>query len=275
MIERTLVIGSTGFIGRAVAGHLNEQGWNVIGMRRWDSPVDLLENLGIPDIVADLEDRDALLHAMSGVNYLVYCAAPDADLPADEYRRRATIDIRNVLQVARDADVERVLVTSTAATVAADGESEADESEDYLPGTAEDHFVEAAYGVEQECYRQSADGQDIVTVNPSIVVGPGAHFPARSRLDGVGEERPVNWVGLDRVARAHRLALEHGRRGERYIVGGANGRLGDFYETVRQTDDVTIEAGGMLGGPKPYRNRYLLTGGGWLDSRKAEQKLGL
>lgn len=275
MIERTLVIGSTGFVGRAVADHLNEQEWDVIGMRRWDSRVDVLEGLGIPDIVADLQDRDALLHAMSGINYLIYCAAPDPGLPADEYRRRATIDIRNVLEVAREADIERVLVTSTAATVAAEGESEADESQVYLPGTAEDHFVEAAYAVEQECYRQSADGQFIVTVNPSLVVGPGARFPGRSRLERAEEQRPVNWVGLGRVARAHRLALEHGRRGERYIVGGTNGRLGDFYAAIAGREDVTIQEGGMLGGPTPYRNRYLLNGGGWLDSRKAEQKLGV
>lgn len=276
MIERTLVIGSTGFIGRAVVRLLDAEGRQVVGMRRWNSELGPLEEVGIPDIVANLYDRADLIHAFSGMNHVVYCAAPDPTASSDEYRGLATTAIRNVLEVARDADVERVVVTSTAATIAKRaGDGPADESDVYLPGSAGDHFVEAAYAVEQECFREAADGQSIVLLNPSIVLGPGARFPTRRSLQGTDDSAPVNWVDLGRVARAHLLALEAGRRGERYIVSGPNGTLAEFYAEVEARDDVELSSSWFGSRSAPYRNRYLLAEGQHLDGSKAERALGL
>lgn len=271
MIERTLVIGSTGFIGRAVVGVLASGGWNVTAMRRWNSPEGALEGMDVREVVADLGEPEELRHAISNVNYIVYCAAPDSTLAADAYRRRATLGIRRVLDIARDEDVERVVVTSSAVTIGRpDGEEPADEEDYYLPGEAGDHFVEAAYAVEQECFRESADGQEIVMVNPTVVVGPGAVFPARSALSGVGDEDPVNWVDLGKVARAHVGALESGRRGARYIVAGQNATIGKLYERIAAEPEVENRRSRSGAGEGPYRNRYLLTGGQWVDGSKAE-----
>lgn len=275
MIERTLVIGSTGFLGRAVTRLLYAEDRNVVGMRRWNSDLDVLDD-DVPDLVADLYDRDELLHAMSGMNHVVYAAAPDPTLPGDVYRRRATTAARNVLEVARDADVERVVVTSSAVTIGAgDADEPADETSYYLPGTAGDHFVEAAYAVEQECFREAADGQFIVMLNPSVVLGPGARLPAFRALDGVGETDPVNWVDIGRVARAHLRALDFGRRGERYIVGGENTTLGGLYSTVEEREEVDVGGDWFDFGETSYRNRNLLSDGRRVDSSKAERDLGL
>lgn len=275
MIERTLVIGSTGLIGRAVTRLLYAEDWSVVGMRRWNSEFRGL-GVDVPDVVADLYDRGELLHAMSGMNYVVYAAAPDPKLGGDLYRRRATTAIRNVLEVARDADVERVVVTSSAVTIGPAGDDDpADETSVYLPGTAGDHFVEAAYAVEQECFREAADGQFIVMLNPTVVLGPGARLPAARSLGGVGETAPVNWVDIGRVAQAHLRALEWGRRGERYIVGGENGTLGALYETARAGDEVDVGRAWFEFGNATYRNRNLLVDGQWVDGSKAERDLGL
>lgn len=276
MIERTLVIGSTGFIGRAVVRLLDNEDWNVVGMRRWDSQVDVLDAIGIPDIVANLFDRSQLIHAMSGMNYVVYCAAPDPTLAPGDYQRRATLAIRNVLSVARDADVERVVVTSTAATIGRpDDDRPATEQEVYLPGSAQDHFVEAAYAVEQECFRQAADNQHVVMVNPSLVLGPGARIPNQRRFPNLTDSDPVNWVDLGRVARAHLGALEWGHRGERYLVAGENGTVSEFYESARRNPAVSIQKRLAIFGPEPYRNRYLITGGQHLDGSKADGEFDL
>lgn len=274
MIERTLVIGSTGVLGRSITRVLHAADWGVIGMRRWDSEVAYLDEIGVRDIVGDVRERDRLTEAMSSVNYVVYCSAPDTDLEPDAYRRRATTGIRNVLQVARDEDVERVVVTSSAVTVGRpDQERMADEQDYYLPGTAGDPFVEAAYAVEQECYRQAADGQYVVLLNPTVVIGPGAALPARSQLGGVSDDAPVNWVDLGRVARAHLEALEWGHRGERYIVGGQNGTIGKLYDLAADAPDVEVRRRGR--GRPAYRNRYLLTAGQHVDGEKAEREFDL
>jgi len=275
MLEQALVIGSTGFVGSSVTRLLHAEDWNVVGMRRWNSGLEVLAD-DVPDLVGDLSDRSELLHAMSGMNYVIYAAAPDPELSGDAYRRRATTAIRNVLEVARDADVERVVVTSTAATVGpAEQGEKADESAYYLPGTAEDPYVEAAYAVEQECFREAADGQSIVLLNPTVIVGPGTELPTYRSLDGASETDPVNWVDIGRVARAHLRALEHGRRGERYIVGGENTRLEEFYATVSARDEVELRDEWFGFGCASYRGRYLLTDGQWVESSKAERDLGI
>lgn len=287
MIERTLVIGSTGFVGRHVLRHLHEHGHTVVGMRRWHSSADVVRDLGATDVVADLSDRRTLVQAIGGFNRIVYCAAPDTDLDPGEYRAKASTWIRNVLEIARDEDVERVVVTSTAATLAAPPEDEdrlADERDVYLPGSAIDPFVEAAYAVEQECFRQAADGQSVLILNPTVALGPGARLPARNQLDDVADDDPVNWVDIERVAAAHRAALgmtlepslAPGRRGNRYLVAGENTTIGDLYDEIEAREAVsTVESPLWRRHDDAYRNRHLLTDSQWVDDSQAREHLGI
>lgn len=275
-LERTLVIGSTGLVGRAVLRELTQRGERVVGMRRWNSSERIFDQLDVPDVVGDLQREDDVLHAVSGVNRVVYSAAPDPDLAPDVYRHRATTAVRHVLAAARDAEVESVVVTSTAATVGSPSRQEpATEDDVYLPGTAEDHFVEAAYAVEQECFREAADGQTIVVVNPTLVVAPGARFPALRQL-GQSPQRRVDVVGLGRVARAHAEAVEKGRRGERYLVAGEETNLGELYERLEARGDVEVDGGWPWSPPSnPHRNRYLLEIDCWYDDTKARREFDL
>ena len=286
MIERTLVIGSTGFLGRHVLRHLHEHDHTVVGMRRWQSSGEAIRQLGATDLVADLSERRTLVQAFGEFTHIVYCAAPDASLPPGEYRAKASTWMRNVLEIARDEDVERVLVTSTAATIASPTDDEdrlADERDVYLPGSAGDHFVEAAYAVEQECFRQAADGQSVLVLNPTTILGPGARLPEREALD-VDDDAPVNWVDVDVAAEAHRAALEMklepslkpGRRGHRYIVGGENTTIGDLYARAESRYGVdTIPTTCGSGDGEPYRDRHLLESGQWVDTSRAETDLGI
>lgn len=279
MIEQTLVIGSTGFLGRHVVAHLVEAGRTVVGMRRWDSRAALFDELGVPDIVANLDDLQELAYAISGINHIIYCAAPDVDLEPREYQRRAVEWIRNVMQVARDEDVDRLVVTSTAATVApveaGAGEEELPGADDvYLPGSAGDHFVEAAYAVEQEVFRQAADGQEIVILNPTVILGPGARLPAYGSLSDVAPTAPVNWVDVREVSRRHVQAVDRGGRGQRYLVAGENTTLEALYEEVERHEGVETFGNRVFGDGAHYRNRHLLARGQWVDAGKTERILG-
>lgn len=275
-LGRTLVIGATGFVGRAVLRELTRRGERAVGMRRWNSNERIFERLDVPDVVGDLQNYEDVLHAVSGVNRVVYSAAPEPGLEEDEYRGRATTAIRHVLEAAREAEVESVVVTSTAATVGSpSAEEPATEKEVYLPGRAEDHFVEAAYAVEQECFREAADGQSIVILNPTLIVGSGARFPAYRQLDAESDHR-VDVADRGRVARAHAGALQHGRRGERYLVSGERIRLGDLYERLESRGDIEVADGWPWSSSHtPHRNRYLLEIDCWYDDAKARRTFDL
>jgi nucleoside-diphosphate-sugar epimerase len=273
MIEQTLVMGSTGFLGQQIARYLHEayagQGRSVTGMRRWNSDVEPLQSIDIPDVVADLDDERELERIMSGVNYLVYAAAPDTTMDPDEYRQAAVRWIRRVLRLARENDVQRVVITSTAATMDTSEDRPVTARDVYCPGDAEDPFVEAAYAVEQEAFRQAADGQDIVIINPSVVLAPGARLPAPSRLD-VELRDPVSWVDGTTVAEAHRAALEKGRRGQRYAINERNADLETFYREARARPDVEVADAGPA-----FRNRDLLARGRHVDDSETRQQLAI
>lgn len=271
--ERTLVIGATGIVGRAVVGRLDRAGRDVIAGHRWDGDAEPLRERGVETAVLDVEDRESMLPVVAGCNQVIYCAAPSPDLNRGAYMRRAVTGIRNVLEVVREEEIDRLVVTSTAATLGAAKEGErrepVDEGDVYLPGTSGDRFVEAAWAVEQECRREAADGRFVMMLNPSVTLGPGVTIPEPDALS-VGREAPVNWVELDRVADAHLAALVSGRPGERYIVEGENGTVGGLYNVASGREDVQIGES-----CEADRERFLLENGRHLDGTKATHIFGL
>lgn len=271
--ERTLVIGATGIVGRAVVRRLDRAGREVVAGRRWDGDAAPLHERGIETVVLDVENRESMVPVVAGCNHVIYCAAPPRELNRGPYMRRAVTGIRNVLEVVRQEEIDRLVVTSTAATLGAAAEGErrepVDEGDVYLPGTSGDRFVEAAWAVEQECRREAADGRFVIMLNPSVTLGPGVKIPQRDALS-VGREAPVNWVELERVADAHLAALVSGRPGERYIVEGENGTVGGLYDVASGREDVQI--GGSY---EANRERFLLENGRHLDGTKATHIFGL
>lgn len=273
-VDRTLVIGATTPVGLAVTRRLHRAGREVVGGRRWDADPEPLRRAGISSPVVDVTDRESLVPAVASCNHIVYAGAPDAQLPRDAYLRASVEAIRAVLAVVLEEEVERLIVTSTAATLgpAPDAESRrdpADEESYYLPGTSGHKFVEAAWAVEQACRREAADGRFVVMLNPSVVLGEGVCLPDPTELQA-SADAPVNWVSMETVATAHASALASGRPGGRYLVAGENGTLEDLYARARQMDGVTIGGRDGMAGV-----RYLLDHGRHLDGTKAKHVLGV
>lgn len=233
--EKVLVTGASGFVGSAVAHALVRAGFSVRGLVRPTSSRSNFEGLDIELAIGDIRDSESVGRAMSGVRFLYHVAA-DYRLWArdpEEIVRTNREGTRNLMQAALREGVERVVYTSSVATlaVAANG-TPADES-CRLP-------IEAAIGAykrskvaaeEIVTAMISRDGLPAIIVHPSTPVGPRDMRPtptgriiveaAAGRMPGY-VDTGLNVVHVDDVAAGHLAALQHGKIGEHYILGGQN-----------------------------------------------------
>jgi dihydroflavonol-4-reductase len=186
---------------------------------------------GCTPVVGDLLRPGALVRALDGCRALVHVAALYSFAPRDRPRIWATnVDAcAGLLEAARIAGVERAVVTSSSAAVgpARDGRpaTEADHAPEHA-GAADYHVSKAA-----EERVALAARVPVVLVLPTAPVGPGDWKPTptgRMVLDFMRGRMfasvagGLNLVPVEDVAAAHLLALERGRPGERYLIGGEN-----------------------------------------------------
>ena len=230
-----LVTGATGFLGSAVARSLVRRGVKVRALARASSPRDNLAQLSCEVVAGDLTDRSSLVTAMRGVRYLFHVAADYRFWARDpSVILRANVDgTRNLMQEALAAGVERIVHTSSVATLApaTDGTS-ADEtrtlSEDLAIGAYKRSKLVAERLVESMVSRQHLPA---VIVNPSTPIGPRDIKPtptgriiveaARGHIPAY-VDTGLNLVHVNDVAQGHLLALARGKVGERYILGGSD-----------------------------------------------------
>lgn len=231
---RVLVLGATGFIGGQIARALVERGHAVRALRRAASSTLAIDGLPVEVVWGDLRDRDSLLTAMRGVEAVFHVAGyyPPDSLAPRRSLRHAVAGMRAVLDAARAAGVRRVVYTSSLSTIGPPpaGRALADERDAYLPGSVHAAYFEAKWGMEAEAYRAVAAGQDVVIICPTAVFGPGDVKPtsgialialARGLMPAYIDGK-INVVDGRDLAQAQVVALERGRSGERYIVGGHN-----------------------------------------------------
>ena len=195
-------------------------------------------------VEGDLNDRGSLAAALKGVRYLFHAAA-DYRLWArnpEEIIRNNVDGTRHVMEEALRAGVERIVYTSSVATLKiVDGAPATEESplaEDAAIGAYKRSKVVAERLVEAMIER---DGLPAVIVNPSTPIGPRDIRPtptgriiveaASGRMPGF-VDTGLNLVHVDDVAAGHLAALERGRIGERYILGGQNVLLADMLTDI-------------------------------------------
>ena len=233
--DAVLLTGATGFVGSAIARSLLDSGYGVRALVRPSSVRNNLAGLDLETYDGDIGDQAALVRAMNGARYVVHAAA-DYRLFArdpDALVRTNVEGTRNVMQAALRAGCERVIYTSSVATIAARTEPVAvDEStpldERDAIGAYKRSKVVAERLVQAMVERERLPA---VIVNPSTPIGPRDIRPtptgrviveaASGRLPAF-VETGMNLVHVDDVARGHVEALINGRIGERYILGGDN-----------------------------------------------------
>jgi dihydroflavonol-4-reductase len=231
---KIFLTGATGFVGSHVARALVREGAELRMLVRKTSKLANLEGIAGETCVGDLAEPDSLRTALEGCEAMVHVAAdyrlwiPD---PAAMYR--ANVDgTRELLKLARETGVKRVVCTSSVATMhfRKDGiviNEDTPVSLDDMVG----HYKRSKFLAEQEAIKAAANGQNVVVLNPTTPIGPNDSKPTptgRIFVDFLNGKFPayvdtgLNLVDVAEVARAHVAALTKGQSGHRYILGGEN-----------------------------------------------------
>src|SRR5215469_12260454 len=228
------VTGATGFLGAHVARVLSEQGADLRLLVRPTSDLRNLEGINADRVTGDLRSAASLEKAVAGCEVVFHVAADYRLWVRDpEQMYRSNVEgTRALLEAARKNGVRRVVYTSSVATMGFSSNGRvADEESPVSLADMIGHYKRSKFMAEQVALEVGRSGQDVVVVNPSTPVGEMDIKPTPSGrivVDFLKKKFPayvdtgLNLVDATECARGHVLALEKGKSGERYILGGEN-----------------------------------------------------
>jgi dihydroflavonol-4-reductase len=243
---KAFVTGATGFLGSHVARILADQGADLRLLVRPTSNLKNLQGLNAETAVGDLRDSASLEKAMSDRDTVFHVAA-DYRLwvrdPNEMYR--SNVDgTRALLEAARKQGVRRVVYTSSVAMIGftSDGRP-ADEESPVSLADMIGHYKRSKYMAEQVALEAGRSGMQVVTVNPTTPIGEQDVKPTptgRIVVDFLKRKFPayvetgLNLVDVRECARGHVEAMEKGKTGERYILGGQDLTLKQILDKLGQ-----------------------------------------
>src|SRR5580692_232873 len=243
---KAFVTGATGFLGSHVARALAEQGAELRLLVRPTSNLKNLEGLNAETATGDLRDAASLEKAMAGCEVVFHVAA-DYRLwvrdSAEMYRSNVE-GTKAILEAARKNSVRCVVYTSSVATVGFPGNGHpADEDSPVSLADMIGHYKRSKFIAEQLAMEAGRSGMRVITVNPTTPVGEQDVKPTptgRIVVDFLKRKFPayvetgLNLVDVRECARGHIAALEKGRTGERYILGGEDLTLKQILDKLGQ-----------------------------------------
>ena len=239
-----LVTGASGFIGGHVARLLVERGRAVRVLVRPRSDLSGIGDLPVERAAGDLREIGSLRKALQGCRQLYHVAA-DYRLwtkdPGELYRSNVE-GTHNVLQAATEAEVKKVVYTSTVGTIGMPRDGRAG-TEEAAVSAAEmrGQYKRSKFEAERVALHFAAEGLPVVIVNPTAPVGEGDLKPTPTGkiiVDFLRGAMPayvdtgLNLVDVRDVASGHLLAAERGQPGQRYILGARNMTLREILETL-------------------------------------------
>lgn len=229
MGDRVFLTGATGFVGSHVLRELRAAGYSVRALTRGPRA-----DSGVEWISGDLSDVGAFARALDGCKYFVHCAALYSFAPHDRAAMHAiNVDgTASLMLAAHLSGVDRAVLTSSSAT----------------DGHATSGYHRSKLEQERAAF---ASRIPVIALLPTAPVGPGDHKPTttgRLVLDfmrgKIVAKAPgsggMNLVAVEDVARAHVAALERGRIGERYIVGGENLSMDAIWQMLAEITGRTM-----------------------------------
>lgn len=231
---KVFLTGATGFVGHHVAKALAAEGADLRLLVRKTSNLKNLEGISGDTVVGDLQRPETFSSAITGCDSVMHVAAdyrlwirdPDA-------MYRANVDgTRDLLRLAREAGVPRVVYTSSVATMhfRSDGIVVNEDTPVSLADMV-GHYKRSKFLAEQQAIGAAQDGQQVIILNPTTPIGPNDAKPTptgRIFVDFLNRKFPayvdtgLNLVDVSEVARTHVAALSAGKPGRRYILGGEN-----------------------------------------------------
>ena len=231
-MSRYLVTGATGFLGSHLAAHLLQQGHEVVALCR--NPSAALEKLGLVVMAGDILDPEAVKAAAAGCEGVFHCAGKVSRKPEDaELLYRTNVDgTKVVVGASKAAGAKRLVLASTSGTIAISKEPKV--WDERAPAPLEligkwPYYRSKLYA-EAAALEQNGEHFQVVSVNPSLLLGPGDLHDSstgdiKSFLDGEVPVVPaggLSFVDVRDVAPAMLAAMEKGKPGAKYLLSSAN-----------------------------------------------------
>ncbi len=261
--KKLFVTGATGFIGSTLTRKLLARGCEVVGMSRSAAPVlppgfvgaseELWDHPRFIYKQGDILNLDDLRGAMDGCDGVFHLAgyAKNYSKDPETFNRMNIGGMRNVFTVAKELNIPKIVWTSSIVTF---GPTPAgvvsDESMPRFTPKFLTEYEESKFHAETEAMVWAQEGLPVVIVNPARVYGPGQLSEGNALAELINDYRhgrmPFlpnfgknigNYVLVDDVAEGQILAMERGRIGERYILGGENVSLKDFFGLIAKITD--------------------------------------
>ncbi len=299
---RVLVTGATGFLGAAVCKELLARGHAVRALVRPASGLAGLDGVAVEVARGDALDAASVRAALAGCDAVVHAAGTVKFGAAPGVYAVNDRGPEIVLGAALEARVARAVLTSSASVMG--GTREPLVADETTAGNAEalglSYFVSKLRG-ERAGLALATRGLPLVVVRPSFVLGPGdTHGSSAAIVTAIARRRLPGWIeggasfcDVRDVARGHADALERGRAGEVYVLGGHNMRISEFVARVAAAAGVAPppripyavalaaaalqEAVAKVRGGRPATSRELARAARlytWASSAKAERELG-
>jgi farnesol dehydrogenase len=243
---RVLLTGATGFLGRTVARRLAAHGHALRVLVRATSRTEGLPG-GAELATGDVTDATSLHEAASGCDAVMHMAAL-VKIWVPDPRRFAEVNVgglRNALAAARAAGA-RLVYTSSFIALGPSGEGRLDAERPHPGPPYRNAYERTKADADAVARRAAADGHDVVIVYPGVVYGPGdmtdGNIVARMVADHLNGRLPAlvgpadrrwSYAFVEDVAEGHAQALERGRPGERFVLGGEDATLAELFALVR------------------------------------------
>ncbi len=248
---KAVITGASGLVGGNLAAQLCEKGHTVRATRRGSSVVKHLAHLPIEWVSAELGDVESLERAFDGAEAVFHCAAQVSVVKKiNPVIRAANVDgTAHVIQAVRAAGVRRLVHCSTVGAVGlSDDGKPCDETAvwNFDQYGLDDAYVTTKHLAEELVRDEVAKGLDAVIVNPTYMFGPYDAKPSSGEmiLEVVRGKVPGwtpglnNFVDVRDVTRGMQLAFEKGKKGERYILGGATMSYREIFELIAKVAGV-------------------------------------
>lgn len=244
-MSEILVTGGAGFVGHHLVNKLLNRGAEVRVLVRRSTETRLLDGLDCRLVTGDLRDPESLKSAVKGCHEVFHCAADYRLWSADpqELYQSNVEGTRTLLQACADQGVEKVVYTSSVATLGIPKDRPGTET---TPVTLDDmvgHYKRSKFLAEEVARGFARQGLPVFIVNPSTPIGPGDAKPTQTGkiiTDFLNGKMPayvdtgLNLVAVEDVAEGHLLVAEKGRPGEPYILGGEDFTLKQILEALAE-----------------------------------------
>lgn len=251
-MSRYLVTGATGFLGAHLVSHLRDKGHDVVALVRGDAG-DLADR-GVTIAKGDILDPHAVNAAATGCDGVFHCAGKVSRRAEDAaLLHRVNVEgTKIVTSASKAAGVPRLVLASTSGTIAISKEPKPrdERAKTPLELIGKWPYYRTKLYAEQAALDHSSDGFAVVSVNPSLLLGPGdvhgsSTGDVRSFLEGEVPVIPAGglaFVDARDVAPALLAAMERGKPGARYLVSSANMTMAAFFGRLSRISGVELPA---------------------------------